>query len=775
MLNDNFSFFIVASPPPFAEAPDTGVARSPFLAIARNQRGVALMFVVLFLALLSFSWLAFTYYSSYEEGMIRNQVRSDQAAYLAEAGVQQALYFLSQDWDWQHWAANRWGEGGALDPTGTYYQWTGDLGETGKTYTVQIRSDGVIQSRIQSTGTVTAPGGAASPSSRRVEVEIGSPFDCGIYSHRGIEFRTGTFTVSGPVSNGYVYSRDGITNPTLLFANRVTGNYTSAPLFFPKTIPLPELGAVSFSAQILGTPGATLVTYTGDSGETSLEKGALLYNRTRDNFRRISPTVSPDQFNNRITTESGSGDGWAAGDAIELRRIALYENNWTTLSQEMDNFNSPPHAAYDRTYDCAGFSGTIASIPSSYTLLYTNGLNTARLAVGAVLINKNNGGTRTITSFDTGSQRISIDSSGGSIYGWSAGQLIEMEEAFKPDIGNPWRTGAGRQEFPVSPDTTAEFQPGTLGTVTFYGDTTFNGTVKINGNAVFGRRYDSGLTAYGSVTIDGDLIVLGNVYCLNQIEVNGRLYVTGSVRVEDHISSYGVDSYPDNVHVYESISDADGILIERNGGLFIRTGSLYIEKNGQDTDLISPSGTAYAGIQINDYCYVYSDTTILANTNSVLPPNPVISLPFDPTTTHVLYVRNGSLTIGSSTYLQGLSGCGNVISGVDVNISSTLRADLSAQPMRVLAMRDMELRGTIGNSSATPFCGVLYSGGTLSRPSGITPSADVRGLIAASQYSTFFHGGTVVYEAQRKADLATLGFVNTKDFARPLLWAETTP
>ncbi len=126
--------------------PDCGTRMS-----IKNQHGIALMTVIVFLFIMSLTWLSFSFISSYESDVLQKQVASEQASYVAEAGIQQALYFLSQDWNWQNWTDNKWGNGGTLitDGTLTYYQWSGNLGDSNQTYTVQIRNDGKIQSKIK--------------------------------------------------------------------------------------------------------------------------------------------------------------------------------------------------------------------------------------------------------------------------------------------------------------------------------------------------------------------------------------------------------------------------------------------------------------------------------------------------------------------------------------------------------------------------------------------------------------------------------------------------
>ncbi len=281
----------------------------------KNQHGIALLTVIMFLFILSLTWMD-----------------SEKASYVAEAGIQQALWLLSDSnespspWDWQSWPDNYNGTGGTKIIQGslTYYQWNGKLENkegTDQTYTVQIRNDGEIQSKIK----------AGSPNldspKRTIEVELGSAFDFGLYSHDKMAFSSG-FTVSGANSTGYAYAKNGITNPTFLTADKKVGNYSTAPLFLPKEIPLPACGTPRFQAKITGTPTATTVRYVSDTGEETLGEGALLRNKTKNNFRVVQ---NVDMGSNTITTEVNNDDNWAAGDEIVLERIDRYEEFWETL------------------------------------------------------------------------------------------------------------------------------------------------------------------------------------------------------------------------------------------------------------------------------------------------------------------------------------------------------------------------------------------------------------------------------------------------------------
>jgi hypothetical protein len=241
--------------------PDCGTRMS-----IRNQHGIALMTVILFVFILSLSWISYSFINSHESGVVQNQIDSEKAFYAAEAGIQQALYFLSQDWNWQSWVNNKWGNGGSLITAGilNYYQWNGTLGDSNQPYTVQIRSDGKIKSKIK----VGSPN-FNSPS-RIIEVELGAAFDFGLYSHDQMKFSSG-FTISGTNSTGYAYAKNGIINPTFLTADKKVGNYSTAPYLLPKEIPLPACGTSKFKAKIDGTPDSTTVRYTTDTGEEYLE------------------------------------------------------------------------------------------------------------------------------------------------------------------------------------------------------------------------------------------------------------------------------------------------------------------------------------------------------------------------------------------------------------------------------------------------------------------------------------------------------------------------
>ncbi|MBN2466655.1 MAG: hypothetical protein JXD19_00770 [Deltaproteobacteria bacterium] len=697
-----------------------------------NNNGIALVTVILFVMVLSLCWFTFSELIGREGDLIQNEMQSSRALYLAEAGIQQALGGLSQDWDWKSWPDNRF-PNGSLGSSGTAYTWTGTVGESGQNYTVSIRDDGLVQSRIVSTGTVGAI-------QRTVEVELGSAFDFGLYSHDRLDFQSG-FSVTGSDGSGYVYAKDGIGGLGTLTADKTSGNFTGGPgnfYFFPKEVPLPEAWTPVFSAWISGVPSSTTVGYTNDAGEENLEPEALLHNKTRDNVRTIR---SVDAGTKTITTDT-STDNWADGDEIVLKRISRYENQWSAFNQELEGFdNAPSPPPYDETFN--NFKGRISGAPSSTLVYYANDTGEGNLRAGALLHNTIRGNYRTVTIVDTFSNTITTNITYDN---WQNGDMIEADLVFK----------SATPQFPSGLNASADFIAPAPATVNFFGDTTFSGTVRVNGNAVFGRLYDS---SHGSTIINGDMVIHGNAYFFNRIEINGHLYVTGSVHVEDHANNYVYYNTGDNVYVVESASQIDGILVQADGGLFVRDGTLYLKKN-----------EALGGFQINDYCYVYGDITIASNLE---PPPLVINLPTDPATNRAIYAKNGSLTVGSAAYPQDLSGSGKIIVGHNATMSRDLRADDSDNPLILMVMNDFDIRGKIGASSLNPFHGLIYSAGTVSRPAAVSPATYVCGTVIAAYYSDFFHGGSVDYSADMKQSMPDLSFLNTKDYVRPLIWRET--
>lgn len=735
MLNDNVSLFIASSPPRRAHAPG---ARA-----VRNQRGVALMFVILFLAVLSFSWLAFTYYSSYEEGMIRNQIRSDQAAYLAEAGVQQALWFLSQDWNWRNWGANRWGEGGAPGTAGTvaYYQWTGNLGEAGKSYTVQIRSDGSIQSKIRSTGTVNAPGGSVSASSRRVEVELGSAFDFGLYSHQDLRFQTRSFAVTGANGKGFVYAKKSITDPsTLLSADQKTGAFTTARPFLPKAIPLPELwktqnpqtGAmIGFKANINGTPTATSIRYHNDAGEGNLSAGALLHNKTRSTrspsqnfFRKITAV---DTASNTITTEASSGDDWRAGDEIVLERIEVCEQFWATLDQQLNALLT------------AG-----AGISPSPGVDFTNlTLNTD------TRFSPSSGANYTVQFRGTTTVAANVIIEGNGIFGRSSANI---------------------------------------------GTTTISGNLVVKGNAYF----------FNQVNITGNLYVIGAVYMFDNTYPDGAhanslyrdhwlFYDDNPPYIEDwraYLGSadydatdgrvdfdadgngsifYRLDWEGDEVDPYvdhTQSSTRHGITIGSTGGLFTKK-SLFVHEFAQS-----------ASLSIQGHCYVNNDATIYYG-STTLASSFIGTVVINNNTNSVercFYVRNGSLVVGSpdpsyNNRLANLQGSGRIFAARDITITRDLYAPQSAAPLLIASGGSFTVTRNVGTTGSL-FYGVVYVGENAAVTGPVTVSS---GLVMANNFSSALAGNSIYYPAFDKTLLVTQGFSNPRDFVRPLLWAETAP
>ncbi|MFH0811673.1 MAG: pilus assembly PilX N-terminal domain-containing protein [Pseudomonadota bacterium] len=636
----------------------------------KKEKGIALITSLLFLMLLSISWFTFSFFTSDEEGVIQNQIDSDQAAYLAEAGIQQALWFLSQDWNWQNWTDNKWGNGGTRVTDGSliYYEWSGNLGDTAQAYTVQIRNDGQIQSKIK----VGSPN--LNNPKRIIEVELGSAFDYGLYSHEDMGFSSGSFTVSGANQKGYVYAKDPITGSGLLTADKITGNYESAPWFLPKEIPLPELWHtrnpqtgtwVGFEAKINGTPTSTTVLYNNDTGEAKLEVGALLQNKTLATrvtsgifFRKITG------FNiatNTITTENSPGDGWAAGDKIVVERIEVYENYWNnTLIPQLNNLNSASYAT----------NGSPSLSPSPF----------------------------------------------------------QSQQSFS------------NTNFINTP------------TVQFYGNTIFSGNIKINGNAILGRRHQYFFIFYsGRTTINGNMVINGNAYFFNQVNINGQLYVTGSVYMWDQ-NSYnwicsGCGSGGSDIIVNETSPGIHGIAIATGGGLFVRDGIFTINKEIAD-----------GGLNINDYCYVNGGVTINNVTGAPL----MAGIPTTPRE-KALYIKNGSLNVA-----QDINGRGKIIISQNVTIGNDLLAPVSNNPLFIAAGGDLSIGRYLG-ASGNPFYGLIYAGENTAIGSSINIGG---GGIITNNFSSPLNGGSITYR-DFKGQLNDMGFSNNRDFVRPLLWRET--
>ena len=355
----------------------------------KDQRGLALTTVYLFTLILMFSWFYLSYIGSYESKRVQEDIATEQAFYVAETGIQQALYFLSQDWNWQKWPGNHI-PGGTKVTQGnlTYYQWSGNLGDSNQTYTVQIRNDGETQSKIK----VGSPN--LNTPSRIIEVELGSAFDYGLYSHAQLSFSK-RFTVSGPNRTGYVYAKGTISDLRRLTADKITGNDHTAPApyyFFPKEIPLPYPG---FRANIRGAPTSTSIQYTNDASEDSpgLAPGYQLYNKTKRNGRTIQ---SVDTSTNTITTQA-SNDTWASGDEI------------------IDDFFQGDIGPF--------FSATIHDAPTSTVIQYTNdaGEGSPGLAPGYQLYNTRRDTARTIQSVDPSTNTITTQASNDT---WANNDVI---------------------------------------------------------------------------------------------------------------------------------------------------------------------------------------------------------------------------------------------------------------------------------------------------------------------------------------------------------------
>ena len=727
--------------------PDCGTRMS-----IKNQHGIALMTVIVFLFILSLTWLSFSFISSYEREAVQNQVASERASYVAEAGIQQALYFLSQDWNWQNWTDNKWGNGGTrvIDGTVTYYQWSGNLGDTAQAYTVQIRNDGKIQSKIR----VGSPD-LDSPK-RTIEVELGSAFDFGLYSHDQMKFNSG-FTVSGTNSTGYAYAKNGITNPTFLTADKKVGNYSTAPWFLPKEIPLPELWKtktidqtgnttwVGFEAKINGTPTSTTVRYNNDNGETNLEAGALLHNKTRGNFRRI---IGFDTGANTFTTlVLVSPDNWTAGDTIVVERIEVYENYWdNTLSPLLDNLNS-----------YAGYGNPVEGQISAYSqtdILYTRQFSSVKFE--------------------------------------------------------------------------------SIPTVQFYGNMEFSGKIKINGNAIFGRRHAT--FGSGATTISGDMVVNGNAYFFNKVTITGRLCVNGSLYIfdangyrnnvlltwdpdhEDWQEYLAVDSDQDNridfddnanqtidpaeIDTYIDTADSGthGIDITSSGGIFAK-GTIALYSSVNSTVPLKISGYCYT----NGYRYVPRRLNYTNNyywkdghyLNQAIIYHGDISGSWigltriengnNPET--AFYVRNGRLEVGNvvtsppSSYVRtlytDLQARGGILVAQDIILHRDLfRPAGDTNPLFLACNGKFTLSRYVKTNAGSPFYGLIYVGEEakfgLSSTSGVTIGG---GQIIANSFNSDtqtnpLYGTSITY-LDYKTQLYNFGFTNNEDYSRPLFWRET--
>ena len=276
----------------------------------KRNTGIALITVLFFLAILSSCWVVFSYYTIYEEGFIQDEIRSDQALYLAESGAQQALCFLGldkmptllpdeeRDWDWRNWEADYRHSGGVpSNPAGTAYTWTGDLGQGNATYTVAIRNDGQIGNVVRSTGSVINPDGENS-TTRTIEIEIGSPFDFALFSNNDLEL-SGNVTVSGPDSGGNVYARNSITDISSLTADKITGGFqdsTTGYSYFPRESALPP---IAWEANLCPTAiNGQFIVNCDFLNVGDVSKWARVRNNTRNVVEDI---VSLDTGTNTIT------------------------------------------------------------------------------------------------------------------------------------------------------------------------------------------------------------------------------------------------------------------------------------------------------------------------------------------------------------------------------------------------------------------------------------------------------------------------------------------
>ena len=648
--------------------------------VVNNEKGIVLMMVLAFSVIVSLSWLIFSIVKGNEEEVIQNEIKSAQAAYLAEAGIQQALWGLSQNWDWENWADNQWGRGGSQgsDADGNYYEWNGSLGDSGQNYSVKIRDNGEIASKIVSRGMVDS-------FSREIEVEIGSAFDFGLYSHGKMEFRSRRFTVSGANNTGYVYSKDDIIDPSgFLSADKITGNFTGGSgnfHYFPKEIPLPELwktkdpqtgNMIGFEAKINGPPTQTTVRYDNDTGEGNLEVNALIRNKTRSRlkdppyFRKIA---NVDTATNTITTEI-SNDNWADDDEVVLERIDQYESYWSTLSGELDQLNN-----------------------TSYGNIYPNAV------------------------YEPG--------------------VLSSSQSFS------------NANFTFTP------------TVQFCGNTTFSRNIKIDGNAIFGRLHQFLIFFYsGETTISGNMVVNGNAYFFNRVWITGRLYVVGSVYIWDN-SSYnwtcvGCGSGGSDIIVSENTSGSHGISITSGGGLFVRDGTLSVDKT-----------VSTGGILIGGYCYVNSDVEIKYGTASWRGKTEIKN---NNTTAGAFSIRNGSLEVGSraNNIKTDLEGKGRIIVAQNITLTDDLLAPDPNNPLFIASGGDFYIDDDI-ESQGIPFYGMVYAGKNAS----IRGLTRIRGgLMVVNDFSNPLYGGSINYPVFDKNDLFNVGFTNNNDFVRPLLWRE---
>jgi hypothetical protein len=193
--------------------------------------------------------------------------------------------------------------------------------------------------------------------------------------------------------------------------------------------------------------------------------------------------------------------------------------------------------------------------------------------------------------------------------------------------------------------------------------------------------------------------------------------------------------------------------------------------------VVKGNATFYSNVLINGCLYVNKDVTVSGGALTVgIPPTALQE--------KALYIRNGSLIIGSSSSSQNLSGWGKIIVGQDVKISGRLLTTDSTKPMKIIAMRDMEIGDRGIGSWSSPFYGIIYCGGKLYHTNvWASPRTRIKGLLMAGTYyykhpdnaeDKFLFSGSIAYDARMKQDMPALGFTNNEDFVRPILWSEPT-
>jgi len=399
-----------------------------------------------------------------------------------------------------------------------YYQWTGNLGllwpgdirAIDRHYTVRLRDHGLIKDKIVSTGTVET-------SSRKLETELASAFDFGLYSHKDLEFRGSSFTVSGSNQTGYVYVKDNITGSSYLTANKITGNDQTAPSsysFFPKEIPLPHPAV--FRATINGTPTSTSIQYASDTGEGSpgLAFGKQLYNTTWENPRTIQ---SVDKSTNTITTVA-STDNWKSGDEIiddycQARAQELLSSSGPTEFPSYPNYDGksfpeqPTSIIVDFTASPVSFSGD--TIFSEKTTTRIHGTTTFS---GKTTIN----GDMVVDGTATFLNQVIVN---GRLYvtGTLTTQNITTDNGTTGSGGKIVVSGNVTINGPVT-----SYSNNPLFIITTLGDFSLRNNPAI-GASFYGLVYTAGKNTniVGSITMNGGLLVI------NGLDPN-RPYLSGS-------------------------------------------------------------------------------------------------------------------------------------------------------------------------------------------------------------------------------------------------------